>query len=90
MIRNLPKTLHQHQTRKNLNPSDNLLEQLFKTTRMTRTLPAPTKRRIRGPNAVLEGGDRRKKPRGRRRRKRIYWIETVQTRREAPEVQRKG
>jgi hypothetical protein len=86
--------VHQNETRKNSNPSDNLLEQQFKatwTTLMTRTLPAPqTKKRLRGPNAPVEGGDRRKQARRQEEGKGIYWIETVQTRREASEVQRKG
>jgi len=60
-------------------------------TLTTRILPAPqTKRRLRGPNAPLEGGTGENNQEDEEEGKRIYWIETVQTRREAPEVQRKG
>jgi hypothetical protein len=60
-------------------------------TLMTRTLPAPqTKRRIRGPNAPVENGDRRKQAKGRRRRKKNILDRDCSNSREALEVQRKG
>ena len=71
-----------------------MLEQQFKTTRttlMTRTLLAPqTKRKFEVRTRTWKGETGENKQEDEEEGKRIYWIEAVQTRREAPEVQRKG